>query len=180
MQRIVVVGPSGAGKSTLSREIARLKEIPHIEMDALQWQANWTATPTDELRVRVAEAMAPPSWVLDGNYSMVRDVIWPRADTLIWLDYTFPLVFRRALKRTLRRLVLREELWNGNRESWKSTLSRDSILRWVVITYGKTRHTIPEALAQPQYAHLQVVHLRSPRDGQRWLSHLKRSANGCH
>ena len=180
MQRIVIVGPSGAGKSTLAREIARLKEIPCIEMDSLHWGADWTATPSDELRVLVAERVAAHSWVLDGNYSVVRDLIWPRADTLIWLDYAFPVVFMRAMKRTLRRLVQQEELWNGNRETWKSTFSRDSVMRWVFITYGKCRHTIPLALAQIEFAHLNVVHLRSPREARLWLKRLKRSSNRCH
>ncbi len=169
MQRIVVVGTSGAGKTTLAREIARCKGVPHIEMDALHWQENWTATTADELRDLVMEAVAQPSWVLDGNYSMVRDEIWPRADTIVWLDYSFCVVFGRVLKRTLRRAIWREELWNGNRESWRMMFSRDSILWWVITTYGKRRRELLEALAQPEFAHLQVVHFRSPHATQNWL-----------
>lgn len=169
MQRIVVVGSSGAGKTTLAREIARRKSAPYVELDALHWKANWVATSADELRVLVTEATAESSWVLDGNYSMVRDITWARADTIVWLDYAFPVVFRQVLKRTLRRAILREELWNGNRESWRLMFSRDSLLWWVITTYGKRRREITEALAQPEFTHLQVVHFRSPRATQNWL-----------
>lgn len=172
MQRIVVVGPSGAGKSTLACELARRKGVPFVELDALHWKANWTPTPADEMRVVVAKAVAPEAWVVAGNYSMVRDVLWSRADTIIWLDYGFCVAFWRVLKRTFRRLIRHEDLWNGNRESWKSTFSRDSVLKWAITAYGKTRRTIPEALAQPEFAHLKVVHLHSPRRTRDWLRHI--------
>ncbi len=176
MKRIVVVGSSGVGKSTLAREIARRKDVPYVELDALQWQANWTAATTDELRAGVTEASTPSPWVIDGNYLKVREASWTQADTIVWLDYAFAIVFTRALKRTLLRVIRNEELWNGNRETWKSTFSRDSILKWVVITHRKCRHTIPEALAHPEYAHLEIVHLRSPRQTRNWLQLIENEA----
>lgn len=177
MRRIVIVGPSGAGKSTLAREIARRDGVPHIEMDALHWKANWTATETDELRLLVEAATTPVAWVLDGNYSKVRAVIWNRADTIIWLDYAFPLVFGRSLKRTLGRVVSGEELWNGNRESWKTLFSRDSILLWVITSYQPIKRATAEALKRPEFAHLQVVHWRSPRQARQWLKRRGQEGN---
>lgn len=46
-QRISVVGTSGSGKTTLARKIAKTYELPHVELDQLQWEPNWTAVPTD-------------------------------------------------------------------------------------------------------------------------------------
>lgn len=170
--RIVVVGPSGAGKSTLTRELARRKNVSLIELDALYWKADWTAAPADEMRLAVAQTVASPFWILDGNYLKMRDITWARADTIIWLDYAFPVVFSRAVQRTLRRVIRREELWNGNRENWKTLFSRDSILLWVIKIYRKSRQSIAEALMQPEFAHLHVVHLRSPRQAQEWLAQI--------
>jgi excisionase family DNA binding protein len=169
MQRIVVIGTSGAGKTTLAREIARRKGVPHVEIDAFQWQPNWTAATRDELRAAMAAAVAPNAWVVDGNYLNVRDVVWPRADTIVWLDYSFLVVFGRVLRRTMHRVLFRDELWNGNYEKWSFLFTRDSILWWVITTHGRRRREIPEALAQSEFSHLRVVRFRSPRQANEWL-----------
>ena len=170
MQRISIVGTSGSGKTTLATNIARQLNVPHTELDALNWEPNWTSVPPEVMRERVAAAVAADSWVIDGGYSFVRDLIWQRADTVIWLDYSLPVILGRLSRRTARRIIWREELWNGNRESLAKTLSRDSILLWALKTYRYRRHRIPATLAAPEYSHLQVLHFRSPRQTKRWLA----------
>jgi adenylate kinase family enzyme len=124
-------------------------------------------------RASAAEALGGAEWVVDGNYSMLRDLVWGRADTVVWLDYAFPVVMARLLWRTLRRAATREELWSGNRESWRlSFFSRDSILWWGITTYRRRRRAYPAQLELPEHAHLQVVHLRSPREADAWLAAL--------
>jgi len=90
-QRISVVGTSGSGKTTLARQIFQSIDIPHIELDALHHEPNWTEAPIDVFRKRVEQSLSGNSWVVDGNYSKVRDIVWSRADTVIWLDYPLPL-----------------------------------------------------------------------------------------
>lgn len=172
MARYVVIGTSGSGKTTLARQIAERLGIPHIELDALHWEPEWTEAPLAVMRERVEIAIAAPDWALDGNYSKVRDVIWSRATHLIWLDYSFPLVFWRIFSRTLRRAFLREELWNGNRESLQLMFSRESILVWVLKTYWRRRREYPELLARPEYSHLTVFRFRTPRETKKWLAAL--------
>lgn len=172
MRRINVVGTSGSGKTTLARQIAGRLAVPHVELDALHWQPNWTPAERDSLRARVAEALAGDAWVVDGNYSMVRDITWQRADTIIWLDYALPVVLWRVTSRTATRSIRRTELWNGNRERLASVFSKDSIILWALTTWGKNRRRYRELLAQPDYAHIQVVHLRSPRQTRIWLRDL--------
>jgi adenylate kinase family enzyme len=171
-QRISVVGTSGSGKTTLARQIFQSIDIPHIELDALHHEPNWTEAPIDVFRKRVEQSLSGNSWVVDGNYSKVRDIVWSRADTVIWLDYPLPLIMKRVVWRTFRRVVTQEELWNGNRETWQTTFSRDSIILWVLQTYRKSRKEYPILFKQPEYAHLKVVHMRSPKTTQAWLSSL--------
>ena len=89
-RRIAVVGTSGSGKTTLAHRLAERLGIPHVELDALHWGPNWTPVAADLFRERVAQALSGEAWVVDGNYSRVRDIIWTRADTLVWLDYSWP------------------------------------------------------------------------------------------
>lgn len=174
MKRISVIGTSGSGKTTFARQIAQCMGVPHVELDALHWEPNWQEAPVDIFRQRVQEALRGDAWVVDGNYSIVRSVVWERADTVVWLDFSFPVVFTRILKRTARRVFTREELWNtGNRESLRMTfLSRDSILLWVLKTYRRRRREYPELFRKPENAHLQIIRLTSPRRAAAWLSEL--------
>ncbi|HBY99094.1 MAG: hypothetical protein M5U01_42110 [Ardenticatenaceae bacterium] len=170
-RRIVVIGTTGSGKTTLARQLARRLGLPHVELDALNWGPNWSAAPVDVLRERTAQALSGDAWVIDGNYSRVRDIVWGRADTVVWLDYPLPVIMARLVRRTLRRITTREELWGGNRESWRvQLLSRDSLFLWALQTYRRRRREYPELLARPEYAHLQIVRLRSPREAEAWLA----------
>ncbi|MCY7320602.1 MAG: adenylate kinase [Phormidesmis sp. CAN_BIN36] len=171
--RIAIVGTSGSGKTTLARQISQRLAIPHVELDALHWEPNWTEAPIDVFRSRVEKALSGDAWVVDGNYSKIRPVVWSRADTIVWLDYPFSVVMRRILQRTIRRVVLQEDCCNGNRETFqKAFLSRDSIIVWVVKTYQKNRRQYSTLFQQPEFAHLKKVRLTSSKMVQRWLEEV--------
>ncbi len=113
-----------------------------------------------------------PGWVVDGNFSQVRDLVWARADTIIWLDFPRRIVMRRVVVRTLRRALTREELWNGNREPWSNLWSLDpdrSIIAWSWQGHGHYRAQYRSAMADPAHAHLHFVRLSSPRAARRFL-----------
>ncbi len=174
-QRIIVVGTTGSGKTTLARQLAERRALPHVELDALHWGPNWTEAPTEVFRERVGAAFSRDGWVTDGNYHAVRDLVWGRGDTLIWLDYSLPLILWRLFKRGIWRSATRTELWNGNRETFRGQfLSRDSLFVWALKSYQRRRREYPELFARPEYAHLAVIHLRSPRATRRWLAGVLR------
>lgn len=170
MRRIAVVGSTGVGKTTLAREIARRAKRPHVELDALHWDANWTPAERSLFRERAEAAVRGDTWVTDGNYSAVRDIVWGRADTLVWLDYPLSIILRRLVQRTIRRVVSQEELWNGNRERLRDQLGRESLVFWALKTYEKRRREFLQALREPPYAHLTLVRLRSPQETDAWLN----------
>jgi adenylate kinase family enzyme len=173
MQRIVVVGVAGAGKTTLAQQLAEHLGLPHVELDALFWNANWTQTPRPIFRERVAQTLDGERWVTDGNYSSVRDLTWGRADTVVWLDYSMATILTRLIWRTIRRSFTREELWNGNRESLVAgLLARDSILGWAIKTYPVKRKRYLAALDDPAWEHLDIIRLRSPHATRTWLAQL--------
>lgn len=171
MKRIVIVGTAGSGKTTLARQLGVLLDIPAVELDALHWEANWTPASLPVLRERADMALRGEAWVVDGNYSSVRDLTWGRADTVIWLDYSLWVVMTRVTWRTFTRILTRETLWNGNRERLSNgVFTRDSILLWALQTHQKNRLRYRELTRQPEYAHLTIVHHRSPRATRLWLA----------
>lgn len=174
MRRIVVVGTSGSGKSTLAETLARRFGYPFVELDGLFWGPNWTPVPDEQFQAHVEQAISGDTWVINGNYSRVRDLIWQRADTLIWLDYSLWVCWSRVFRRSIKRIITREELWGtGNRESWRNLFfSKNSLLLWVLQTHGRRRRDYPELLKQPEYAHLNVMRLKSPREAEGWVSRL--------
>jgi adenylate kinase family enzyme len=177
--RIVVVGTSGAGKTTLARRIAAMLALPHIELDAINWQPGWrdlTRHDPEEFLRRVDEAIEAEAWVVDGNYGPVRDRVWRRATHLLWLDYERSLVMARVIFRTLFRLVVRTELWAGNHERWRHLLRPSHPIRWAWSTWERRRRETAERLAQSECAHLVVARLRRPREVQRALELLAKAA----
>jgi adenylate kinase family enzyme len=177
LARTAVIGTSCSGKTTLARTMANVLDVPHIELDALHWQPNWTPRPIEEFRYLTRTAVAAERWMLDGNYSKVRDLIWARATALVWLNYPFRAVLWRALSRTVRRVLFREQLYAGNRESFRQAfLSQDSILPWVLQTYHRRRREYPDLFKQPEYSHLAVIELRTPQATERFLAEVKQAA----
>jgi adenylate kinase family enzyme len=172
--RLAVVGTTGSGKTTLARRLARQLGVPHIELDALHWEPGWIEAPDDVFRERVTRALRGPAWVVDGNYHAARDIVWPRATHLVWLDYPLAVILWRLTARTWRRIVTREALWSGNRERWGAVFGRDSLYAWVLHTYWRRKREYPALLARPEHQHLQVVRLKSPRATVQWAAGIKK------
>lgn len=87
MNRIAVIGCSGAGKSTLSRQMGEHLRVPVVHLDTLFWRAGWVESPRDEFADRVRDAVAGERWIVDGTYISWQHLVWPRADTIVFLDF---------------------------------------------------------------------------------------------
>ncbi len=173
-KRIAVVGVTGSGKTTLASSLAGVLGLTHVELDALRFGPGWSEPPDEVFRRRVVAALSAPGWVVDGNYSRVRDITWKLADTVVWLDYPFLTSFWRLLRRSYRRVVLQEELWNNNRETLTTLLfEKDALIPWFFKTYQRRRREYPQLLALPEYAHLTLIRLRTPRQASAWLDSLR-------
>lgn len=172
LERINVIGTSGSGKTTFARELARVLGLPYYEIDALSWMPGWKECSDEELFSRVEQATAGPRWVMDGNYTRTRPILWKHVQTVIWLDLPFLQTVLRVAARTIRRWFTREELWpgTGNRESLaQAFLSRKSIIWWAISKHGPNRRKYSTLMAAPEYSHVAFVRLRSPAEAARFL-----------
>jgi adenylate kinase family enzyme len=150
--------------------------VSHVELDLLYWEPGWQPAQRDVFRGQVCDALAGPTWVVDGNYRQVRDIVWSRADTIVWLDFSIPVIYARLIRRTTGRVLRRDILWNGNRESVRDLFSRDSLFLWALTYRRERRPDVPRELALPENKHLAVVRLASPRDARRWLREVTRAS----
>lgn len=172
MQRIVVIGASGSGKTTLGRWLGATLALPFTDLDDLHWRPGWVEAPPQEFRAAVDRVTLAERWVLAGNYAAVRDLTWPRADTLVWLDLPLATVLARASSRALRQWWSREPICNGNRQTlWHLVNGRDSLIGYTLRTYHPRRIEWPALIAA--HSNLSAHRLQSPpavRDWQRQLS----------
>lgn len=176
-QRLVVVGVTSSGKSTLAESLARRFDLNYIELDALNWEPNWQAAPLEVFRARVEKATEADKWIAAGNYHAVRDLIWHKAEMVIWLDYPLQTVLWQLTRRTLKRWWTQELLWGTNREPlWVhfKVWSTDSLYHWLFKTYWRRKREIPMLLSQPQHQHLKLIRLKHPRETKEWLKGLAR------
>lgn len=175
-KRMVVVGTTSSGKSTLAKRLSEKLSLDFVELDALHWEPNWVEAPNEVFRARVDSATHAKCWVVAGNYHVVRDLIWPRAEAIIWLDYPFWTIFWQMTRRTFTRWWKHELLWGTNYENlWThfKLWSDDSLYRWLFKTYWRRKREYPLEFALPQYSHLKIIHLTSPREADEWLCSLK-------
>ena len=173
--RFAVVGTTGSGKTTLARSISECLSIPHVELDGIYHQAGWKRLPEAEFRVRIIEEVGRPDWVIDGNYSEVRDLVWAAANAVIFLDYPRSVIMSRVIRRSLGRVAVRRHLWNGNRESFKNLLSRDpeeNIIRWASAGVDTLHERYLSAMNDPKWSGLNFVRLTEPRQAAAFLEAL--------
>lgn len=181
MNRVVVVGSSGSGKTTVARRLASVLDAPFLEMDSVFHRYGWADDPPDDFLPTLDDFTRPDRWVIDGNYTShgVRDVVWPRADTFVWLDPPRRTTVSRVVRRTLRRIFTREELWGGVKEPFTNLYSRDphkNIIVWTWTRHADTKEKFETAMADGSWQHATVHRLRTPREVESFIFYRGRRA----
>jgi adenylate kinase family enzyme len=168
-QRLALVGASGSGKTTLGRWAAQHLGLPFTDLDDVFWRPGWQKAPLDVFRAEVDRLTSQPRWVLAGNYSSARDLIWPRADTLLWLDLPLALTLWRSSVRVWRQTRSREPICNGNRQTLSALFfGRDPLLWYAIKTVPVRRREWPLLLAAPEHRHLNIARMKSAAAVRRW------------
>jgi len=168
VKRIAIVSSASSnGKTTLGRELAHRLDVPFHELDALHHGPGWTEASPEELRARVEPLLTGDGWVVDGYYrGKLGDLVPRSAELVVWLDLPVRVWLPRLVRRTMRRIVTREELWSGNRETFRNVFfSRNSLLYYSLRSHFRRRRAYTDELAP-----FDVVRLRTPKEVERWLA----------
>jgi adenylate kinase family enzyme len=163
----VIATASSCGKTTLGRRLADRLGVPFVELDALHHGPGWTEATAEELRAKVEPILATDAWVIDGGYQgKIGTIVQDAADTIVWLDLPRRVWLPRLIRRTTVRIVRREELWNGNRESFRTALlGRDGLILFSLRQVRRRRAEYPV-----RFASRNLVRLRSQKEVDRWLA----------
>jgi len=173
MKRIVIGGSIGAGKSSLAKRLSEKLHIEHIELDSLYWLPGWKVRPVQELKKLAVQVAQKETWVVCGNFSVLRPIIWAKVDTVVWLDYPFLRCFWQAFKRSIKNIINQKTCCNGNQETFRRLLfSKNSILWWCITTYRKRNKKYERLMHDPMYKHINFVRLKSHKEADNWLKSL--------
>ena len=171
LKKIYIIGTTGSGKSTAAKKISKKFGIPHIELDSIYQGKNWESLEASLFQQQVTERLLNlQTWITDGNYSQVREIILNQADTVIWLDYPLLTVLFRVIRRTFKRLIDKEELWNGNRESWRRTFfHRENVILWALKTHKRRQKENIKLYSNTINSHLKIYRFIKPSELEDWI-----------
>lgn len=168
-QRVLFHGVTGSGKTSAAHAYAEATGVPEFSADDdIGWLPAWTGRPIEDQHRIAVDIAAQDRWVLDSAYSSWRHLIVTRAELIVFLDYPRWLSLNRLVRRTIRRVVTKEPVCNGNTETLRRALAEDSIIRWHFRTFSLKKDAISRIIADPSMP--PVLSFRRPRDLDAWIA----------
>jgi adenylate kinase family enzyme len=169
-QRVLIHGCTGSGKSTAAKRIGAALDLRVHLVDEVMWQPGWVTLSDDQQQEWAGHTCAEDHWVIDSAWSLWVRLAYERCDLIVGLDYPRWLSFARLTRRTFHRVRTRELVCNGNIETWRNAIGRDSILWWHMKSFGNKRRRM-RAWAADQ-AGPPVLLFRHPAELDAWIAGL--------
>ena len=168
----MVYGVTGSGKSIAAKRVAAQTGLPLTLVDELTWQPGWVPVAEDRQREMFKRVVAMDSWILDTAYGAWLDVVLPRVELIVALDYPRWFSLQRLVRRTLTRSIDKRLVCNGNTESLRGLYGRDSILRWHFRSFARKRERIRQWAEDPDGPPVLIV--KRARELEGWMGRFTR------
>lgn len=157
---IIVLGTSGVGKTTVAKQVAAYFGLKQVSLDQLHWLPNWERAGREVLRNKVDEITRDNGWVIDGNYSSVRDILWPRANIAIWLDFSFGTAIFGAFKR----ISAGTYQAPGCKDTFSRAFTKESIFLWILKSHWRHKKEYNLIFKNHTFPNLKVIRLKKRQD----------------
>jgi adenylate kinase family enzyme len=173
--RVLFYGVTGSGKSSAAHAYAAASGLPEFSADDdIGWLPGWQQRTVEQQREIAAAVAARDRWVLDSAYGVWADIVVPRAELVVALDYPRWLSLFRLVRRSLRRIITRQPVCNGNVETLGRLVARDSIFYWHFNSFARKRRMFREWQSNPDMP--PVMAFRWPGELDEWLAQVAAAA----
>jgi len=175
--KINILGSSCSGKSTVSKKLSKLLTIDLIEIDRINWKlGNWVELSKEDLRKELSDILRDKeSWIIDGSYGKVRDIVWQDVDIIIWLNFPFYLIMYRYFIRTIKRIISKEQLFGANNvETFRMQFfSTDSLFLWILKTFWSRKKRYEGLFEEQRKRGKKIIVVKSVRELDRVVNRLE-------
>lgn len=170
MRKVAIIGSPGAGKTTLAKNMNKILNIKVYHLDRLLWKTRWQSIDGPTRIDTMQSIIREKQWIIEGTYLYSSIPRLKEADTIIFLDTSFPVCLLRVINRHFR------ERGRSRRDipmesSDKLTMRRMLKILFFPFTGRKILiHTLYK------YGPKNIIRLRSPEEVECFLRQLKLDA----
>ena len=162
MQKVLVIGCSGAGKSTFARRLRDITGLPLYYLDRLWHKPDRTHITREEFDRVLAEWLARPAWIIDGDYSRTLPQRLEACDTVFFLDFPLEVCLAGVENR---RGAQRPDM------PWVEEELDAEFLQYI-LDFGQAQLPAIRAMLEPYRGRRQILTFRSRAGADAWLNAL--------
>lgn len=162
MQKVLVIGCSGAGKSTFARRLRDRTGLPLYYLDRLWHKPDRTNVTQEAFDRGLAQWLARPAWIIDGNYSRTLPQQLEACDTVFFLDFPLEVCLAGVENR---RGVQRPDM------PWVEEELNAEFLQYI-LDFGRDQLPIVTALLERYRGRRKIITFHSRAEADNYLNAL--------